>query len=220
MIVTIDGPAGSGKSTTAKQTAEILNFVHIDTGAMYRAVTYYFQKHAINIEDAKSVKNALNNILLEFKNDLMYLNKTDVSSDIRSNRVSNAVSDVSTLSEVRDEMVLLQRMMSKNQNVVLEGRDIGTRVFPNADVKIFLNASLEVRANRRYNELNSKMVETSLSRVKHELKTRDTIDSNRKHSPLQKAEDAIEIDTSEMNIDEQVNTIIKIINKHRSKTHL
>jgi cytidylate kinase len=219
MIVAIDGPAGSGKSTTAKQTAEHLNFVHIDTGAMYRAVTYYFQTENITLNDSVLIENALQNIHISFKNGMVYLNGSNVNTEIRSNTVSQFVSAVSALSNVRDHLVTLQRKMSENLNVVLEGRDIGTRVFPNAHVKIFLNASLEVRGLRRYHELKSKNNDISVQQVINELQKRDEVDSNRKHSPLQKAEDAIEIDTSNLSINEQVNTIVKIINKHRSETH-
>ena len=216
MIIAIDGPAGSGKSSTAKKIAQQLNFMHIDTGAMYRAVTFYILQYSE--EDIESLHDEEISTLLEkiniyFSQDgtSIFLNDEDVTGEIRENKVSQHVSFVSALSQVRNKMVELQREIAGNLNVILDGRDIGTRVFPKAHVKIYLNAHINERGRRRFKELERQGVETSLEDVIKDIKIRDFKDSTRKHSPLMKADDAIEINTTSLTIDEQVNEIVSII---------
>ncbi len=216
MIIAIDGPAGSGKSSTAKKIAQQLNYMHIDTGAMYRAVTLYILQHHENeIENIheEEITTLLEKINIYFSQDgkKVFLNDEDVTRRIRENRVSQHVSFVSALPQVRTKMVELQREIAGNLNVILDGRDIGTRVFPNAHVKIYLNADVNERGRRRFEELEKQGVNISLEDVIKEIEIRDFKDSTRKHSPLMKADDAIEINTTSLTIDEQVNEIVSII---------
>ena len=216
MIIAIDGPAGSGKSTTAKKVAAQLNLMHLDTGAMYRAVALYILDQDIakfHLNNHNQITQILDEIEIEFSNESnnIFLNGKDVSVDIRENRVSEFVSEVSAISLVRERMVLLQREIATGNDVVLEGRDIGTRVFPNADVKIFLNADVNERGQRRFKELKEREEEITLETVIREIELRDLKDSSRKHSPLEKAKGAIEIDTTKLSIDAQVNEIVSLI---------
>lgn len=211
MIIAIDGPAGAGKSTISKIIAEKLNIVYIDTGAMYRAVTYYFLNNDINFNDKIQVENALDSINIDFIDDDIFLNDENVSVQIRSKAINDNVSHVSAIGIVRTKMVDLQRSMSKKKSVLLDGRDIGTVVFPNADYKFYIIASVEVRANRRLLQEKEKGVISNIEDIKKSIQNRDYIDSNRDVSPLRKAEDAIEIDTSCMSIEETVEKILKII---------
>ena len=216
MIIAIDGPAGSGKSTTAKKVAAQLNLMHLDTGAMYRAVALYILDKDISefhLNNHNQIAQILDEIEIEFSNksNNIFLNGEDVSVGIRENRVSEFVSEVSAISLVRERMVILQREIATGNDVVLEGRDIGTRVFPNADVKIFLNADVNERGQRRFKELMERGEEITLESVIREIKARDLKDSSREHSPLEKAKDAIEIDTTKLSIDAQVNAIISLI---------
>ena len=216
MIIAIDGPAGAGKSTTAKKVAAQLNLMHLDTGAMYRAVALYILDQDIaefHLNNHNQITQILDEIEIEFSNESnnIFLNGRDVSVDIRENRVSEFVSEVSAISLVRERMVLLQREIATGNDVVLEGRDIGTRVFPNADVKIFLNADVNERGKRRFKELMERGEEITLESVIREIESRDLKDSSREHSPLEKAKDAIEIDTTKLSIDAQVNEIVSLI---------
>ncbi len=216
MIIAIDGPAGSGKSTTAKKVAGQLNLMHLDTGSMYRAVALYILDQdlaEIHLNDHNQITQILDEIEIEFSNESnnIFLNGKDVSVDIRENRVSEFVSEVSAISLVRERMVFLQREIATGNDVVLEGRDIGTRVFPNADVKIFLNADVNERGLRRFKELMEGGEEITLESVIREIKLRDLKDSSRKYSPLEKAKDAVEIDTTKLSIDAQVNEIVSLI---------
>ena len=216
MIIAIDGPAGSGKSTTAKKVAAQLNLMHLDTGAMYRAVALYILDQDIagfNLDNYIQITQILDEIEIEFSNETnnIFLNGKNVSVEIRENRVSEFVSEVSAISLVRERMVLLQREIATGNDVVLEGRDIGTRVFPNADVKFFLNADVNERGQRRFKELMERGEEITLESVIREIELRDLKDSSREHSPLEKAKDAIEIDTTKLSIDAQVNEIVSII---------
>jgi len=216
MIIAIDGPAGSGKSTTAKKVAAQLNLMHLDTGAMYRAVALYILDQDIaefHLNNHNQITQILDEIEIEFSNESnnIFLNGRDVSVDIRENRVSEFVSEVSAIPLVRERMVLLQREISTGNDVVLEGRDIGTRVFPNADVKFFLNADVNERGQRRFKELMARGEEITLESVIREIELRDLKDSSREHSPLEKAKDAIEIDTTKLSIDAQVNEIVSLI---------
>ena len=216
MIIAIDGPAGSGKSTTAKKIAAQLNLMHLDTGAMYRAVALYILDQDIaesHLNNHNQMTQILDKIEIEFSNESnnIFLNGKDVSVEIRENRVSEFVSEVSAISLVRERMVRLQREIAAGNNVVLEGRDIGTRVFPNADVKVYLNADVNERGQRRFNELMKQGEEITLGSVIRDIELRDLKDSSREHSPLEKAKDAIEIDTTKLSIDAQVNEIVSLI---------
>ena len=216
MIIAIDGPSASGKSTTAKGVAEKLGITHVDTGAMYRAVTLGLKLSEISPDDDTSVYQYLSEIELYFDaNNKIHLNGVDVSHEIRSGDISSRVSAVSAIPEVREKMVIIQRRIAGEQNCVLEGRDIGTVVFPNAEFKFFLIADIDVRAKRRLIELE-KMGETkSISELIEDIRRRDQLDSSRDHSPLIQAEDAIPIDTSQLTINEQIKKIINHINHNK-----
>ena len=207
IIVAIDGPAGSGKSTIAKLIAKKFNFTYIDTGAMYRMITLYLLENNIDLDDLKEIEKVLKNINLDMQGDKFYLNDVDVSTN-------ENVSKVASIKIVRDSLVNLQRKISNNKNVILDGRDIGTVVFPSAKVKIFLVAAAEERARRRYNEFLEKKVEITYDEVLKSLKERDYIDSTRKESPLKKADDAIELDTTNLTIEDVINFISKEIEKN------
>ncbi|MBM6874059.1 (d)CMP kinase [Fusobacterium mortiferum] len=212
-IVTVDGPAGSGKSTIAKIIAKKYGFTYLDTGAMYRMIALYALENSISLDDTEAVEDMLKNTKLDIIGNQFFLNGKDVSEEIRTPRVSAIVSPVSAIKEVRVKLVDLQREISKGKSVILDGRDIGTVVFPNGDVKIFLVASPEERAKRRLKEYEEKGVEADYESVLASIKERDYLDSTRKESPLKKAEDAHEIDSSTMSIDEVVETISKYIDE-------
>ena len=216
MIIAIDGPSASGKSTTAKGVAEKLGITHVDTGAMYRAVTLGLKLSEISPDDEAGVCQYLSEIELYFDaNNKIHLNGIDVSHEIRSGDISSRVSAVSAIPEVREKMVIIQRRIAGEQNCVLEGRDIGTVVFPNAEFKFFLIADIDVRAKRRLIELE-KMGETkSISELIEDIRRRDQLDSSRNHSPLIQADDAIPIDTSQLTINEQIKKIINHINHNK-----
>ena len=208
IIIAIDGYSSCGKSTLARALARRLQYLHIDSGAMYRAVTLYFLRHNINMEDAYSVKEALDHISIyltfEDETQITWLNHENVELAIRSTEVNQFVSPVSTLSSVRKAMVQQQRRMGEKKGLVMDGRDIGTVVFPEAELKIFLIADLDVRVERRWLELQSKNIEATREQVKTNLLQRDYIDSTRDDSPLRKADDATVIDTSYLTEKEQL----------------
>ena len=212
-IVTVDGPAGSGKSTIAKIIAKKYGFTYLDTGAMYRMIALYALENSIDLQDSKAIETMLKNTKLDIVGNQFFLNGKDVSDEIRTPRVSALVSPVSAIKEVRVKLVDLQREISKGKSVILDGRDIGTVVFPSGDVKIYLVASPEERAKRRLKEYEEKGVEADYESVLASIKERDFIDSTRKESPLKKAEDAHEIDSSTMSIDEVVEVISKYIDE-------
>lgn len=210
-IITIDGPSGAGKSTVAKLIADKLGFKYLDTGAMYRAVTLYMIENQVDIKNEEEVINALNKLNIGFdSNYRVYLDSQDITEDIRKEKVVKFVSEVSAISSVRRKMVDLQRDIAKEGNYILDGRDAGSVVFPNADYKFYLEASLEERAKRRYKEELSKEVDISFEAVKESIKKRDKYDSNRKDSPLVVPENAIIIDTTNMTIDEVAEEITDI----------
>ena len=210
-IITIDGPSGAGKSTVAKLIADKLGFKYLDTGAMYRAVTLYMIENQVDIKNEEEVINALNKLNIGFdSNYRIYLDSQDITEDIRKEKVVKFVSEVSAISSVRQKMVDLQRDIAKEGNYILDGRDAGSVVFPNADYKFYLDASLEERAKRRYKEELSKEVDISFEAVKESIKKRDKYDSNRKDSPLVVPENAIIIDTTNMTIDEVAEKITDI----------
>lgn len=210
MIIAIDGPAGAGKSTIAKKVADSLGYVYIDTGAMYRAFTYELLTSSISLSDIEEITKVLEKTNIEFKNSEIFLNNLNVTNEIRSKNVTANVSAVSAIPQVREKLVNLQRKIASESNSILDGRDIGTVVFPNAELKIFLTASVKIRALRRYNELIAKDKNIDINEIEAEIEKRDKLDSSRETSPLIKAADAIEIDTSDLSIDEVANTILKL----------
>lgn len=224
LIIAIDGPAGSGKSTSAKLIAKKLGYIYIDTGAMYRAITYLALENKAIKDESRIIELARNcKIDLEYKDGevIVRLNDRNISKEIRSAEVNSHVSDVSKISEVRKLLVEKQRDLgAKGNGVVMEGRDIGTVVFPNADVKIFLTASLDIRANRRTKEYNENGSKVLVDDVKSNLSIRDKIDSSRNDSPLIKASDAVEVDTTNVTIDEQVNLILEEAKKVADKKNI
>tara|TARA_Y100000996_G_scaffold329924_1_gene266075 strand:- start:85 stop:726 length:642 start_codon:yes stop_codon:yes gene_type:complete len=213
LIIAIDGPAGSGKSTTAKIIADKLKISYLDTGAMYRAVTAYFIDNNYSI-DSDNIYSIMDSIIIEFHEYSVLLNNQDFTYRLRDNDVSSLVSKISSNKIVRDRMVLIQRNISENKSIVVDGRDIGTVVFPNADYKFFITAGIKERASRRYRELKLKGREVELINIEQQIKERDYLDSTRKNSPLKKADGAIVIDTTHLHLEEQVNTILKIINNN------
>ncbi|WP_369048620.1 (d)CMP kinase [Tenacibaculum sp. UWU-22] len=221
IIIAIDGFSSTGKSTIAKQLAKQLGYIYVDTGAMYRAVTLYaIQKNYISTSffDKEKLINDLDKINLTFvynqeqEASEIFLNGKNVEKLIRGMEVSKLVSKVATLSEVRKKLVLAQRAVAKNKGIVMDGRDIGTVVFPDAELKLFMNASPDKRAKRRYKELIDKGYEVNYQEVLQNVKERDRIDSTRKDSPLVKASDAIELDNSDMGLQEQFERIMSLVN--------
>lgn len=213
MIIAIDGPAGSGKSTISKLVAKDLDLIYLDTGAMYRLVTLKALEMGIldgNLEDLDKINELLDNLEIDIREDGFYLDGIDVSEEIRKPIVSENVSKIAAIKEVRIKMVDLQRKFSKAKNVILDGRDIGTVVFPNADLKVFLVADARERANRRYKELTEKGENVSLEEIYQNILMRDKIDSTREEAPLKKAEDAIEVDTTSKNIAEVKEEILNL----------
>lgn len=212
LVIAIDGPAGAGKSTIAKKVADILGIEYIDTGAMYRAFTLKVLKSNIDINNVQQIVKLLDSTRIEFKNRHIYLDGIRVDEDIRDNSISNNVSNIAKIKEVREKMVEIQQELAKSNNVIMDGRDIGTVVLPNANYKFFVTASVEERARRRYKELLLKNADNiTYEQILEEIKKRDEIDSNRKISPLRKSPDAYVIDTTNKTIDESVQEVISII---------
>lgn len=212
LSIAIDGPAGAGKSTVAKQVAERLSFIYIDTGAMYRALTYKALLKGADLNDGRELEIVLNDtdikLVITEQGQAVLLDGKDVSEEIRTSEVTNNVSFVARQQEVRTEMVKRQQLLAESGGVVMDGRDIGTHVMPNAELKIFLIASVEERAKRRYEENMSKGFEADFELLKSEIALRDKRDSEREVAPLRKAEDAIELDTTSMTIEEVVSSIL------------
>ncbi|MBD1396695.1 (d)CMP kinase [Pontibacter sp. JH31] len=214
IVIAIDGYSSCGKSTTAKLVAAELGYAYIDTGAMYRAVTLYFLTHHVSLTNPKEVNDALDKIDITFhynpkvKRNEVFLNGLNVEDEIRKMYISNQVSEVSVVKEVRHAMVAQQQKMGKKRGVVMDGRDIGTAVFPDAEVKIFMTADVDTRARRRQDELLEKKQLINLDEIKENLLKRDLIDSTRQESPLRRADDAFLLDTSHMTIDEQVEFVL------------
>ena len=212
MIIAIDGPAASGKSTTAKLVAKKLKVTYLDTGAMYRAVTLQLLRSKIDFVDIDKVSAILDDLIIDMFDhkgvNIVKINDEDVTGEIRSSNVTKYVSEVSALLSVRESMVVMQREIGHKTDCVIEGRDIGTIVFPNADYKFFMVADIKMRAKRRLKEMKQSGIVKSVKEVISELESRDQKDSSRDNSPLRKAKDAIEIDTSNLSIDEQVDKII------------
>ena len=214
MNIAIDGPAGAGKSTIARLAAKELDFVYVDTGAMYRAIALYLLDNNTNIDDEVALKSALEqihiNIVYEAGVQHVFLNLQDVSTEIRNERVGNMASKSSALSPVREKLLDIQRDIAAKNDVIMDGRDIGTNILPNAELKIYLTASVDVRAKRRYDELILKGENPNLEDIKKGIETRDYQDMNRDIAPLKQADDAVYIDSSDMKIAEVVDKIVKL----------
>ncbi|ALC90100.1 cytidylate kinase [Bacillus sp. FJAT-18017] len=219
--IAIDGPAAAGKSTVAKILAERLSYIYIDTGAMYRALTYKALKNGVDLENEESLIDMLLSSTIELfpseKGQLVFLDKQEVTSDIRTSEVTNSVSIVSRHRKVREEMVRRQQQFAENGGVVMDGRDIGTHVLPNAEVKVFLLASVEERASRRHSENLLKGFESDLETLKREIAARDKLDSEREVAPLVKAADAVEIDTTSLSIEEVADSIMSLVKERVGK---
>ncbi|MFN3403803.1 MAG: (d)CMP kinase [Cytophagaceae bacterium] len=216
IIIAIDGYSSCGKSTTAKIVASKLGYAYIDTGAMYRATTLYFHEHYINLTDPKSIQKALDNIQISFvynpkiDKSETFLNGLNVEGEIRKMYISEKVSEVSAIKEVRKFLVSQQQKMGKKRGLVMDGRDIGTAVFPDAELKIFMEADMHVRAFRRQQELLEKKQVVDLEDIIENIKKRDHLDTTREEGPLRKAEDAFVLDTTFMTIDEQVDFVLNL----------
>ncbi|MFU2418502.1 (d)CMP kinase [Peptacetobacter hiranonis] len=211
MIIAVDGPAGAGKSTISKLIAKKLNINYIDTGAMYRAVTYKCLSEGVDVKNEEAVIEVAKRTDIDFRDNNIYLDSKVVNEEIRTREVSANVSDVAKIKEVRYLMVDVQREIGTRNDVILDGRDIGSYVFPNADYKFFLVATPEERGRRRYKELCEKGFEGTLEEIIKDIEKRDEIDSNREFAPLKKADDAIEIDTTGLGIDEVVEAVVSKI---------
>lgn len=215
IIVAIDGYSACGKSTTAQMVARALHYSYVDSGAMYRAVTLYFIRNHIDPTNPKHVAQALTQIEIGFRHNAItgksdtILNNENIEEEIRTMAVSNRVSEVAALSEVRKAMVAQQQKMGKKKGLVMDGRDIGTTVFPNAELKVFMTATMQIRAYRRQQELLAKDQLVSLPEIEHNLSERDRIDTTRSDSPLRKADDAIVLDNTHLTIEEQVEIVLR-----------
>ena len=219
MNIAIDGPAGAGKSTIAKRLAKKLGFIYVDTGAMYRAMAYYFLQHNIDAKDENAIAAACPDVdvTITYENgeQQVLLNGENVNGVIRNEEVGNMASSTSVYPVVRKKLVELQRQLAKSADVIMDGRDIGTCVPPDAQVKIYLTASFATRAKRRYDELTEKGVSCDLAEIEKDIIDRDYRDMHRETSPLRQAEDAVLVDSSEMNIDEVVDAIYQVYSEAR-----
>lgn len=218
--IAIDGPAGAGKSTVAKLLAEELGYIYIDTGAMYRALTWKALQDKVDVHNEAELLSLLNSITIRLergeKEQRVFVGQEDVTGQIRTREVTKHVSIVASHSRVREIMVNIQRSMAEHKGVVMDGRDIGTHVLPQAEVKIYLSASIEERAKRRYLELTQMGRTETLAEIEEEIRKRDEMDMNRSSAPLQKAEDAHEIDSTGLTIEQVVNHILTIVRKIQS----
>lgn len=225
IVIAIDGYSSCGKSTTAKQVAARLGYAYIDTGAMYRAVSLYFIQHHIALTNSRAVQDALHQIHISFNFNLKTgknetcLNGVNVEEDIRKMYISNIVSEVSALPDVRHALVAQQQKMGRKRGVVMDGRDIGTKVFPDAELKVFMTADTLIRAQRRQIELLEKGEMIGLDAIVENLQKRDHIDSTRTESPLRKADDAVELDTSFMTVDEQIEWVVQLVDEKIASLH-
>ena len=217
IVVAVDGPAGSGKGTVTKRIEKELGLINLDTGATYRCVALEALRRGLKVENEEEIIKLVDEIKIDIKNDgdkdIIYLNGEDVSEEIRKPDVTNAVSPISSIIALREKMVNLQRKLAEGKDVIVEGRDIGTVVFPNANLKIYLDASVEIRAQRRYKENIERGINLSYEEVLESIRQRDYNDMHKKVGALKKAEDAIVVDTSNLSIDEVVDTVKKLIEK-------
>lgn len=211
MIVAVDGPAGSGKGTLTKLVADKLNLQYIDTGAMYRCIAFKMLEDGIGLEDTDKIKEILDDIEIDLQGTKVILNGRDVSKEIRTVEVANFTSPVSAIDFIRTKMVELQRGLAKEKDIIMEGRDIGTVVFPNADVKIYLDASAEERARRRVRQNEENGISSNYEQILKDIIERDTRDMSRPNSPLKKAEDAVVVDTTDAEAEVNAQKIIDVI---------
>ena len=217
MIIAVDGPAGSGKSTVSKMIADELGITYLDTGAMYRLFAYKLMKENIDFSDREKELKLLEDLNIDMKDNRFYLDNEDVTDKIRTRETSSNASKISVVKEVREKMVELQRAFSKSKDVILDGRDIGTVVFPNADLKIYLNADPEIRAERRYEELRNKGENVEYEEILREITKRDYNDMHRKESPLKIAEDAVILDSTSLSAEEIKDKIKKLVEEKTKK---
>ena len=219
MIVAVDGPAGSGKGTVTKRIEKELGFLNLDTGATYRCIALQTLRKGFTLDNEKEIIEIANNINIEIDNkgekDIILLNGEDVSKEIRTKEVTSIVSQISSIIPVREKMVEVQRKLAKGKNVIVEGRDIGTVVFPNADIKIYLDASEEIRAQRRYKENIQNGIDITYEEVLQNVKMRDYNDKHKKFGALKKADDAIVLDSTDLTIEEVVEKIKNIIENYK-----
>ena len=220
-VVAIDGPAGSGKGTITKLVGKKMNLVNIDTGAMYRCVTLECINNNVKEDQLDKIEKILENINIEFKKDndkeLVFLNGKDVTEEIRTTKINSNVAKFAAIKIIRDKMTPMQRDMGKVQDIIMEGRDIGTVVFPNADVKIFLDCSVEERAKRRFLQNQEKGIECTYDEILKSIKERHKLETERDIAPLIKADDAVYVDTTTLTIEEVVNKILDIIKQKKNK---
>ncbi len=218
LVIAVDGYSACGKSTVAKQIAASYNIIYVDSGAMYRAVALYFIRNQVDMNDAVQLQSALDNISINFEmvegEQLIHLNGESVESQIRSVEVNAIVSEVARISSVRTKLVTLQRSIAEGKSIVMDGRDIGTVVFPEADIKFFLTADIEIRTQRRYEENKEKGILSDLPSIRENLQKRDLIDSTRKDSPLRQADDAILINNSHLTKEEQFEHLKSVIDQY------
>ena len=212
--IAIDGPAGAGKSTIAKKLSEEININYLDTGAMYRAITYQILQLNIDMDNEEAIINEAEKTMIDFHNNSIFLNGKNVDKEIRTPLVSNHVSLVSKIPRIREILINKQREIACGKSVIMDGRDIGTVVLPEADYKFYLDASIEIRAQRRYDQLEQ---EVDIKKLQKEITARDVMDQTRKISPLKKADDAIVIDTSEMTIEQVLELMILVIQQGENK---
>ena len=219
MNIAIDGPAGAGKSTIARLAAKELDFIYVDTGAMYRAIALFLLDSHVDLEDEKAIAETLPavniNILYTGGVQHVFLNLQDVSAEIRSEKVGNAASKTSRLQCVRDKQLSLQREIAAKNDVIMDGRDIGTNILPNAELKIYLTASSDVRAKRRFDELKASGEWPDYEKIKKDIESRDYADMNREIAPLKQAEDAVLVDSSDMSISEVVDMIVGLAKERK-----
>ena len=210
--IAIDGPSAAGKSTIAKKLAKELGYAHLDTGAMYRCVAYFSKLKDVSFDDEEKVASLIDAMQIHFDaQGNVYLNDENVSNEIRKNEISMLTSKISAYPAVREKLVAMQQKMAEHKGYIMDGRDIGTVVLPNAEIKVYMVASVKARADRRYKEYVEKQIEADYDTIYKDIEQRDYQDMNRKTSPLKKADDAVEIDTSDMRIEEVVNTIRRLL---------
>ncbi len=219
MVIAIDGPSGSGKTSTAKLLAEKLGFYYCDSGSLYRAITYHLIGAGTDLDSSFAILNELKGVEIEYDvvSNSIILNNRNVTQFLRTDRVTSKVSKVSSIKIVRDFLISVQRILGVDENIILDGRDIGTTVFPNAEYKFYIDADIEVRARRRFKESKAEGSRQDYENILKMMKERDSYDQSREHSPLSIAKDAICINTTDLNLDEQVDKIINIIKKSKEQ---